>query len=356
MLAASTLPLAYTTQSSHRGLAQCKPGLTPCQHRARKLLPATRVGLDERMESQPAAPAWQHLQHKHTQQQPPHQQAAIQPEVPQIFDYEHFPRVDLPMLAYFPLGVALAFSRVLLWVLCIAIDLPVFRNRNVVDAYLALLGVKVTWHNLHLLPKGFHVMVSNHTNCGDLMALFTLPQRYIHLISPAIPAKAMNTQNLPVVLRPAVLDTYDAIAAESAESSSASPVHLFPEGAMTNGAGMLQFSRGFTKFSRPGTPVVPVALKTHIPWGIRTHTLTSSFALNLLLYSFCPQVHIEAVVLPPMVQGQGDGGAHEGEGRGAFVKRVQGAIAEHLNVPITDVTIHQKRQMMREYEKKRRGA
>eukprot|EP00983_Pelagomonas_calceolata_P041351 1138028-Pelagomonas_calceolata.AAC.4 len=35
-------------------------------------------------------------------------------------------------------------------------------------------------------------------------------------------------------------------------------------------------------------------------------------------------------------------------------QRVQGAIAEHLKVPITDVTIHQKRQMMREYEKKKK--
>jgi len=34
--------------------------------------------------------------------------------------------------------------------------------------------------------------------------------------------------------------------------------------------------------------------------------------------SFCPQVHIEAEVLPPMIQGEG--AAHKGEGRGAFVK------------------------------------
>eukprot|EP00983_Pelagomonas_calceolata_P067089 1149345-Pelagomonas_calceolata.AAC.11 len=158
MLAASTQPLALTSHSNSQKTPQCKPqckpGLRPWhQHRAnqRKFPPATRVGLDERLESEPA---WQHSEHKRPTQQPT-QQAPSQPEVPQIFDYEHFPHVDPFMLAFFPLGVGLALSRVLLWVVCIALDLPVFRNRNV----------------------GFHVMVSNHTNCGDLMALFTLPQR-----------------------------------------------------------------------------------------------------------------------------------------------------------------------------------
>ncbi len=46
--------------------------------------------------------------------------------------------------------------------------------------------------------------------------------------------------------------------------------------------------------------------------------LTSLAAFSA--HSFCPQVHIEAVILPAMVQGEGDGGIHHGEGRGAFVK------------------------------------
>jgi hypothetical protein len=55
-------------------------------------------------------------------------------------------------------------------------------------------------------------------------------------------------------------------------------------GGLTNGSGLLQFSRGFTKFAPPGTSVVPVALRTHTPFGLRTHTLTSSFAQNLFFY------------------------------------------------------------------------
>eukprot|EP00983_Pelagomonas_calceolata_P067090 1149345-Pelagomonas_calceolata.AAC.12 len=55
---------------------------------------------------------------------------------------------------------------------------------------------------------------------------------------------------------------------------------------------------------------------------VQMQTCTSVQLQPILPCASCPdvKVHIEAVVLPPMVQGQGDGGAHEGEGRGAFVK------------------------------------
>lgn len=43
------------------------------------------------------------------------------------------------------------------------------------------------------------------------------------------------------------------------------PVHLFPEGGMTNGKGMMAFSRGFTRFAA-GVPVVPVALRVVSPF------------------------------------------------------------------------------------------
>jgi hypothetical protein len=47
--------------------------------------------------------------------------------------------------------------------------------------------------------------------------------------------------------------------------AEAAPVHLFPEGGMTNGRGMMAFSRGFTRFA-PGGVVVPVALRLRAPF------------------------------------------------------------------------------------------
>lgn len=71
------------------------------------------------------------------------------------------------------------------------------------------------------------------------------------------------------------------------------------EGVMTNGSGMVQFSRGFMLFAK-NLPIVPVALRVTVPWNIQTHTLTSSFAANLFWFCFVPWVRLDATVLTPM--------------------------------------------------------
>ena len=74
---------------------------------------------------------------------------------------------------------------------------------------------------------------------------------------------------------------------------------LLVEGVMTNGSGMVQFSRGFMRFGRK-LPIVPVALRISVPWNIQTHTLTSTFAANLFWFCFVPWVKLDATVLKPM--------------------------------------------------------
>ena len=74
---------------------------------------------------------------------------------------------------------------------------------------------------------------------------------------------------------------------------------LFAEGVMTNGTGMVQFSRGFMRFGKH-LPIVPVALRVTVPWNIQTHTLTSNFAANLFWFCFVPWVRLDATVLKPM--------------------------------------------------------
>ena len=68
---------------------------------------------------------------------------------------------------------------------------------------------------------------------------------------------------------------------------------------MTNGTGMVQFSRGFMRFGKT-LPIVPVALRVTVPWNIQTHTLTSSFAANLFWFCFVPWVRLDATVLKSM--------------------------------------------------------
>ena len=53
----------------------------------------------------------------------------------------------------------------------------------------AVLGLDITWRNLERLPPGRHVMVSNHSTTGDLMVLYSLPRRCVHLVNAALPAR-----------------------------------------------------------------------------------------------------------------------------------------------------------------------
>ena len=53
----------------------------------------------------------------------------------------------------------------------------------------AVLGLDITWRNLERLPAGRHVMVSNHSTTGDLMVLYSLPRRCVHLVNAALPAR-----------------------------------------------------------------------------------------------------------------------------------------------------------------------
>lgn len=69
---------------------------------------------------------------------------------------------------------------------------------------------------------------------------------------------------------------------------------------MTNGLGMMRFSRGFMRFGQ-GLPVAPFALRVRCAFDISTHTLSSSFLANLFWFSFCPWIELDATVLPPIL-------------------------------------------------------
>ncbi|GFR47803.1 hypothetical protein Agub_g9579 [Astrephomene gubernaculifera] len=366
-----------------------------------------------------------------------------------LFDEQHIATWRPDLILYAPFGILLAALRSALWLLGIALDQPWFRRQGVVQAYLKLLGVTVTWRHAERIPAGRHILVSNHCSVGDLMALFShpaLPRRYIHLVTSSLPPRVTQARNLPVIMRPASPAVYDQLAKSGSSSSGAGgggeegqgdelggSVHLFPEGGMTNGRGMLRFSRGFTRImqqqqqrqqqqqlreqqqpqplqrqqqwesdsltsasqddpssSPPATtinptthhsstststnsyqasatstepshsstatpnpsssscstpppgplPVVPVALRVRPSLsGVCSHTLTSSFLANLFWFSFSPETRLEATVLPAM-------SPQEGESRGAFVRRVQEAIAGELGVTVFDMSIQQKRQLV----------
>lgn len=76
--------------------------------------------------------------------------AAVAPE--DLFDQQHIQEWTPLLLAYLPFGCALALIRMAAWVGGIALDASWFRNRAVIDAYMALLGVTVKWQGEQHIP------------------------------------------------------------------------------------------------------------------------------------------------------------------------------------------------------------
>jgi hypothetical protein len=70
-----------------------------------------------------------------------------------LFPAAHVERWTPLLLAYAPIGAALAVLRMAAWVGGIALDAPWFRSPAVVSAYLTLLGVTVTWRGEENIPQ-----------------------------------------------------------------------------------------------------------------------------------------------------------------------------------------------------------
>jgi hypothetical protein len=67
------------------------------------------------------------------------------------------------------------------------------------------------------------VLVSNHVSTADLLFLFQRPQRYIHLITSALPQQVYACKHLPAILQPANKQTYTTLAEAQQQQQQQQP-------------------------------------------------------------------------------------------------------------------------------------
>lgn len=64
-----------------------------------------------------------------------------------------------------------------------------------VTALQFMLGLRISWKHLELLPSQRHTIVSNHITTGDVMILYSLLQPTVHLVSASLPKPAYQVLN-----------------------------------------------------------------------------------------------------------------------------------------------------------------
>jgi len=242
------------------------------------------------------------------------------------------------LVAYAPLGVILAALRIASLSVWLALSFLWGKRGGARLAALGawLLGIRVRVRDPVNLANGRHLVVANHVFTAEGLAWLTV-RPSVMVLKEAVLASlpyALGSKRVPLIVSDAPGAARDiALAARDASR----PLFVFPEGATSNGKGLLRFES--FAFSL-GAPVQPVAVKVHRRFPIRASLLQAAYTRDLLWTLFCPFTEIEFTVLPAQQR-------TEGEHPAAFAERVRQKIARKLVVPPTPYTARDK-AMLRE--------
>lgn len=229
-------------------------------------------------------------------------------------------------LAYGPVGVALAALRTL--VLAVWLALAVLMGNKggarFVGQGVWLLGIRMRVRGRENLAEGGHVVVANH--------VFTLEGLAWLSVRPSVTVlKGAVLTSLPYALGSRLLSLIVSDAPGAAREvalaarNGSRPLLVFPEGATSNGKGLLRFDPFAFAL---GVPVQPVAIRIRRRFPIRVSLLHAAYTQDLLWNLFCPFTEIEFTVLPAQRRMAGEHSA-------AFAERVRQMIARELGVPAT---------------------
>lgn len=271
----------------------------------------------------------------------------MQPSIQRLFNYSHV-RANLSLwqravlAAYLPVGLALLVCRCILLV-PVVVAFAVLPAGLFTAPMLRLMqvpfGLVVRVAGLDVLERARRehgsafVLAANHTTAFDVFPFISLVRVRVLLdagfyrlilstfgkIVGAVPLDKSHGDKTTV--RSAVLDALHSPAA-------AGPLLFFPEGWDTNSAvGLLQFNKFVFGL---GKPIVPVALRARIPFGLALvpSMLGSSLAREVAYLLFYPCIVWQLDFLPTMQRAPG-------ETEAAFARRVQQSVAAALGIAAT---------------------
>ncbi|CAH1783596.1 unnamed protein product [Owenia fusiformis] len=263
-------------------------------------------------------------------------------DISKLFCRRRFPKgiALVPILVYFPIGLVLAILRVFISFTAVIAafllrSLPALQ-RVVLRVLLSVLGIVVTSDCTNKISS--QVLVTNHITILDEIAISLV----VHCVKPWRNSIS-NTTSWLLGYTDFKYETGKQAFLENLKKYVAGkelPVLCVPEGAITSGqTALLKFADWPFLLEEDVQPIAITASRPAI-FNVTLSTLDSSWTSDLFWFLFVPYTHFHIKSLKVVEKG-------EDESTDQYIQRVQGVLAEQLNISTTQYTAADKSQLIK---------
>lgn len=243
---------------------------------------------------------------------------------------------------WFQNGVLLALFRLLILIIFtpLSLCLPLTRRRQFYRYLLLIMGIRIrcnlSWDEAKKHTDGC-VVALNHISIFDHFPVLAMPGATVMVDhSDSVFGRAVG-----FLLFKGSGSTYWRVSNVKQivknfrhwhKSPEGTALYITPEATINNGRGLFRFR---PEFMIRGRPVVPLAMKLSVPFGLTPNPLMSSGAAKFLRLIMSPCLTFNLDFLPPHTPMQR---YKDKQAEQAFADGVQNSIAEHLDIPATHFT------------------
>lgn len=243
-------------------------------------------------------------------------------------------------LLWIPIGFLLFLVRIIsIILLFLLLYLKLIKKNNTLYRFaIWILGIRIS-RNFQMKELIQHingcVIPTNHISLFDILITADLPNTTIMIGKPiketcfmvrmlfAFLSQFSSTKFWHVIERRTLVNLLN----RWREFPNGTSLYTTPEMTIGNGKGLFSFNSAFVCM---GMPVVPMAVKIKLPFGMNPHPLLSNGDKILLRLLMLPSVKFELTFLDKVTRQQ--------ESKESFTKKIQSLIAEQLGIKATDIT------------------
>jgi ancient ubiquitous protein 1 len=234
---------------------------------------------------------------------------------------------------YLPIGCVLAFNRLqaVIVMSLLAWPLPQAAKRVVYRSLLFMMGVKIT---CKMSPQEVArhtdgcIVALNHISVFDHFPVLAMPSATIIVANSDSPIGAATAYLLFKCSGGSFWKVTDKkMLARRLRDFRRNPggtaLYTTPEATINNGKGLFRFR---PELLNRGLPVVPLAMRLRLPFGLTANPLHSSGVMKFFRLLMMPRLEFEMSYLAPQIR-------EEHQSDQDFADQLQASIASHLSIP-----------------------